>query len=131
MSVFPDVVTRYFKKGETGEDVCPQLQQPFDLLERIHSQFFSQNLTGPGAVIASAADLLSAERQRVLAGCALVFSGVFPLGTHSSETREAALLRRMGGRVDAEVCPWSTHVIARHPGTAKVATGVALARGAP
>ena len=136
--------------SSSNEDSCSQLARCLEVLERVHAAYFNQmhlrggqasssssssSTTGSSAgtgnggtdlgAVATAAELLQKERRKVLAGCSFVFSGVFPLGTVVSETREAAWLRRLGGRVDTDLKPWSTHLIATQPGTEKVRAAVA------
>ena len=141
------------RSGSGVEDSCSQLAKCLEVLERVHFAYINQllpprgdtrsTLTADGSSasddrgdgdgdgekvlgdIATAAQLLHRERGKVLSGCCFVFSGVFPLGTAISETREAAWLRRLGGHVDDDLKPWSTHLVARQPGTEKVRAAIA------
>jgi RNA polymerase II C-terminal domain phosphatase-like 3/4 len=113
--------------GDEAEE-SGQLAALAALCARVHSAFFdAPDADAAGDVRA----VLARERSAVLAGCALVFSGLFPVGCASVEEQKLWQLATELGAVclpelpeerpeDTGGCVGVTHVVARCEGTQKV-----------
>ena len=93
-----------------------QLLRCFDIISEVHNQFFS--LIDQGFRDTSTAVLLSQIRARILSGCSLVFSGIFPkeiAGSHLLWRHAEAL----GAYVGLEVTQQTTHLVTNSLETSK------------
>jgi RNA polymerase II C-terminal domain phosphatase-like 3/4 len=65
--------------------------------------------------------ILASEQQRILAGCRIVFSRIFPVGDASPHLHPLWQTAEQFGAVCTNlVDDWVTHVVANSPGTDKV-----------
>ncbi|CAO2147188.1 unnamed protein product [Urochloa humidicola] len=87
------------------------------VIERIHRNFFSH----PNLNEADVRSILAAEQQKILAGCRIVFSRVFPIGDakpHLHPLWQTA--EQFGAVCTNQIDDRVTHVVANSPGTDKV-----------
>ncbi|CAN6381363.1 unnamed protein product [Urochloa humidicola] len=87
------------------------------VIERIHLNFFSH----PNLNEADVRSILAAEQQRILAGCRIVFSRVFPIGDakpHLHPLWQTA--EQFGAVCTNQIDDRVTHVVANSQGTDKV-----------
>ncbi|KAF8694272.1 hypothetical protein HU200_038410 [Digitaria exilis] len=105
---------------EIDRDERPEdgtLASSLAVIERIHRNFFSH----PNLNEADVRSILAAEQQKILAGCRIVFSRVFPLGDakpHIHPLWQTA--EQFGAVCTMQVDDRVTHVVANSPGTDKV-----------
>ncbi|KAJ2122088.1 CTD phosphatase Fcp1 [Coemansia sp. RSA 720] len=93
------------------------------VLIKIHSQYYEQLDQTNAHELPDLADILSAEKQRVLRGMTIVFSAVFPIGAGALPPHQNELWWRaesFGARCELEISDKTTHVVAGKPGTEKV-----------
>ncbi|KAL6659653.1 hypothetical protein ACP70R_002482 [Stipagrostis hirtigluma subsp. patula] len=105
---------------EIDRDERPEdgtLASSLAVIERIHQNFFSH----PNLNEADVRSILASEQQRVLAGCRIVFSRIFPIGEvnphmhHLWQTAE-----QFGAVCTNQIDDRVTHVVANSLGTDKV-----------
>ncbi|KAJ2450517.1 CTD phosphatase Fcp1 [Coemansia sp. RSA 2336] len=92
------------------------------VLLSIHAQYYEQ-LAGQPRPPPDLAHILTREKQRVLEGVVLVFSGVFPIDSGAPPPQQTELWWRaqsFGARCELEVTDQTTHVVAGRVGTEKV-----------
>ncbi|KAJ2502862.1 CTD phosphatase Fcp1 [Coemansia sp. RSA 1972] len=93
------------------------------VLIKVHSQYYEQLDQTNTRDLPDLADILSAEKQRVLRGMTIVFSAVFPIGAGALPPHQNELWWRaqsFGARCELEITDKTTHVVAGKPGTEKV-----------
>ncbi|KAL6890193.1 hypothetical protein ACP4OV_008956 [Aristida adscensionis] len=105
---------------EIDRDERPEdgtLASSLAVIQRIHQNFFSH----PNLNEADVRSILASEQQKILAGCRIVFSRVFPIGDlnphlhHLWQTAE-----QFGAVCTNQIDDRVTHVVANSPGTDKV-----------
>lgn len=71
-----------------------------------------------------ARSILAAEKRKILAGCRVVFSRIFPVGEVNPQLHPLwQLAEQFGAVCSGQVDDQVTHVVACSPGTDKVALG--------
>lgn len=73
--------------------------------------------------------VLPSVKSKVLAGVAIVFSGVVPLGVDVGSTDSAILARSFGARIEENVSRSTTHVVAARNRTLKVRKAIKRGKG--
>jgi len=105
---------------EIDRDERPEdgtLASSLAVIERIHHNFFSH----PNLNEADVRSILASEQRRILAGCRIVFSRVFPVGDASPHLHPLWQTAEQFGAVCTNlVDDRVTHVVANSPGTDKV-----------
>ncbi|CAL4981071.1 unnamed protein product [Urochloa decumbens] len=93
------------------------LASSFAVIERIHRNFFSH----PNLNEADVRSILAAEQQKILAGCRIVFSRVFPIGDANPHLHPLwQTAEQFGAVCTNQIDDRVTHVVANSPGTDKV-----------
>ncbi|CAL4993050.1 unnamed protein product [Urochloa decumbens] len=87
------------------------------VIERIHRNFFSH----PNLNEADVRSILAAEQRKILAGCRIVFSRVFPIGDANPHLHPLwQTAEQFGAVCTNQIDDRVTHVVANSPGTDKV-----------
>ncbi|KAJ2716494.1 CTD phosphatase Fcp1 [Coemansia spiralis] len=103
------------------------------LLRRMHTDYYTEFDATGRENPPDLADILTAEKKRVLAGVSIVFSAAFPIVPGSPPPHHTELWNRariFGAHCGLEITDDTTHVVAGKPGTEKVHAARARARGA-
>ncbi|RHN64231.1 putative protein-serine/threonine phosphatase [Medicago truncatula] len=97
------------------------LASSLGVIERIHQNFFaSQSLEEMDV-----RNILASEQRKILGGCRIVFSGVFPVGETNPHLHPLwRTAEQFGASCTNKVDPQVTHVVAQSPGTDKVNWGI-------
>ncbi|KAJ2794498.1 CTD phosphatase Fcp1, partial [Coemansia helicoidea] len=115
-----------------GIDDC-ELEMLHQLLRRMHASYYVQFDATGREDPPDLADILTAEKKRVLAGTTIVFSAAFPIVPGSPPPHQTELwncAQHFGARCELEITSETTHVVAGKPGTEKVHAARARARSA-
>lgn len=87
------------------------------VIEKIHHNFFSSKLLHEVDV----RDFLAAEQRKILMGCKVVFSRVFPVGEAQPHLHPLwQMAEQFGAVCTTQIDEQVTHVVALSPGTDKV-----------
>jgi RNA polymerase II subunit A-like phosphatase len=96
------------------QDNDNELESLSEALDTLHLKFYSQINQQP-----QVAQILPTIKQRVLAGCRIVFSGVFPLGKDPIYHELWISAIKFGAIAQLDIDETSTHLIAAKVGTVK------------
>ncbi|XP_047330616.1 RNA polymerase II C-terminal domain phosphatase-like 3 [Impatiens glandulifera] len=112
---------------EIDHDERPEngtLASSLGVIERIHKNFFSHHSLDDADVRA----ILASEQKKILAGCRVMFSRIFPVGEANPHLHPLWMTAEQFGAVCTNhIDDQVTHVVAHSPGTDKV--NWALSRG--
>ncbi|XP_047309024.1 RNA polymerase II C-terminal domain phosphatase-like 3 isoform X1 [Impatiens glandulifera] len=87
------------------------------VIERIHKEFFSQR----SLVQADVRSILASQQRKILSGCRIVFSRVFPVDFNNYHKHHLWLIaEQFGAECTNQIDHKVTHVVANAPGTDKV-----------
>lgn len=87
------------------------------MIERIHQNFFSSKSLDEADV----RNILAAEQRKILDGCCILFSGVFPLGEANPHMHPLwQMAEQFGAVCTTQMDEHVTHVVALLTGTGKV-----------
>lgn len=87
------------------------------VIERIHQDFFTHQSLDDVDV----RNILAAEQQKILAGCRIVFSRIFPVGEANPQLHPLwQTAEQFGATCTNQIDEQVTHVVANSPGTDKV-----------
>ncbi|KAL2903722.1 RNA polymerase II C-terminal domain phosphatase-like 3 [Bienertia sinuspersici] len=105
---------------EIDRDERPEagtLASSLAVIERIHQNFFAQKSLEDVDV----RNILAAEQRKILAGCRILFSRVFPVGEASPHLHPLwQTAEQFGASCTNQIDEQVTHVVANSPGTDKV-----------
>ncbi|CAI7922766.1 unnamed protein product [Closterium sp. NIES-54] len=91
------------------------------VLERIHGSFFASRQRGMQQHHLDVRSILAEQQRRVLAGCCIVFSRIFPVGEANARSHPLwRLAEQFGAVCTLTLCDAVTHVVALALGTDKV-----------
>lgn len=107
--------------GEWGDCGCPNWFWFFpcceQVIERIHRTFFADRC--PAGV--DVRNIIAAEQRRILAGCRIVFSRIFPVGEANPHLHPLwQIAEQFGATCTNQIDDQVTHVVAYSLGTDKV-----------
>ncbi|KAJ2157169.1 CTD phosphatase Fcp1 [Coemansia sp. RSA 552] len=118
------------KKSEAGEKKAKQYLEDSDrqlytlqkVLADVHQRYYAE-LDPAANRLPDLARILTESKQRVLAGCTIVFTAVFSIAPGSPPPQQTEPWRRaqmFGATCELEISDRTTHVVAGKPGTEKV-----------
>uniref|UniRef100_A0A8R1HHI3 RNA polymerase II subunit A C-terminal domain phosphatase n=1 Tax=Caenorhabditis japonica TaxID=281687 RepID=A0A8R1HHI3_CAEJA len=98
------------------------------VLTNIHDKYYEKYDLREKDQLLDVKDVLKAERQKVLDGCVIVFSGIVPLGEKLERTDIYRLCQQFGATIVSDITDEVTHVVAARYGTQKVHQAVRLGK---